>query len=340
MSRAALWTATLLISGILTLGIAEVVLRLSGRTPWGYVNNDAREPTMRQPDARLGWKAKQGSFVVPAYDPSGADARFQFDARGRRRTRASEAASGSELVVVGGSYTQGWAISDEETFPWKLQERFPSLNVMNYGTAAYGSYQSLLVLENELPRLKSPAIVLYGFIEHHVIRNSAGFLWLKGLSRYSRPGIVSVPYATLNRDRQLVRHLPEAYLALPFRGSSATIALVEELYMTARTGGRRTQKRAVTERILLEMASVSRRFGSEFIVALLDYNRDAIKRWARFLTARRVRYADCGFPYAGMRVIGEGHPNGELNTRWADCIAEELLDLSAGVLDPPSAPSA
>ena len=216
MSRVALWTATFLISATRAVGSAEIVLRLSGRTPWVCTSKDVRWPGMHEPEPRLGWKAKQGGFVVPAYDGSGADVRFHFDARGRRRTRAGEAPLGSEMVVVGGSYTQGWAIRDEETFPWKLQERFPSLNVMNYGTAAYGSYQSLLVLENELPRMKSPAIVLYGFIEHHVIRNSAGILWLKGLSRYSRRGIVSVPYATLNRDRELVRHPPEAYAGRSF----------------------------------------------------------------------------------------------------------------------------
>ena len=45
----------------------------------------------------------------------------------------------SSLVVLN---TQGWAIDDNETYPWKLQKRYPSLNVLNYGTGGYGSYQS------------------------------------------------------------------------------------------------------------------------------------------------------------------------------------------------------
>ena len=53
-------------------------------------------------------------------------------------------------MVLGCSFVQGWALSDEETFAWKLQERFVRARVLNFGTAGYGTTQSLLALERYL----------------------------------------------------------------------------------------------------------------------------------------------------------------------------------------------
>jgi hypothetical protein len=231
------------------------------------------------------------------------------------------------MVIVGGSFAQGWGIHDEETFAWKLQERFPSLNVMNYGTAGYGTYQSFLVLEKELPLLKSPVIVLYGFILHHTARNVAPVDWLKALSRFSRRGIVHVPYATLNEDGALVRHPPVAYLRLPLRKSSATAAFVEEIYMRTRVRTREEKKsREVLARILLEMAATSERHGARFLVINLEPVRPPTKVLAKFLRVNQIEYVDCGFPFEGMTVPGEAHPNGEMNTLWFDCIVDALGD--------------
>jgi hypothetical protein len=196
---------------------------------------------------------------------------------------------------------------------------------MNYGTSGYGTYQSLLVLENELPLLKSPVIVLYGFIRHHAARSVAGASWLEALSRFSRRGIVHVPYATLDEDGALVRHPPLAYLRLPFRGSSAMIAFIEDVYMSAKLGAP-GEKRAwkVVRKLVLEMAATSQRYGARFAFVNLQPARPPMGGLVKFLAANRIEYVDCGFPFEGMTVAGEGHPNGEMNTLWLECIVDAL----------------
>jgi hypothetical protein len=38
-----------------------------------------------------------------------------------------------------------------------------------------------------------------------------------------------------------------------------------------------------------------------------------------------VDFVDCAFPLpAAMQVPGDGHPNGRMNARWADCIGARL----------------
>jgi hypothetical protein len=280
---------------------------------------------MHEPDPVLGWKNKPGSYVVPPYQPSGQAVHVTFLDDGRRRTRANSTMTGGEkLVLVGDSYTQGWAINDEETYAWKLQERIPSLQVLNFGTGAYGSYQSLLLLEQVLPVLTRATLVLYGFNEFHESRNVADASWLKSLSYYSRRGHVALPFGTRAPGTGLVRHPPETYVSLPLRESSALIALVEDAYMKIKTWGRMSEKRAVTEQMLLQMNNVSMHAGARLIVVLLVVeNRQS---YVDFLGKNGIKYVDCDVAFTdAMKVPGEGHPNGRMNTLWADCIAQALM---------------
>jgi lysophospholipase L1-like esterase len=308
---------------LVAMALSELVLRAAGFKPWTYTGQDANEPTMHEPDSVLGWRAKKGSYKVPPYHPSGHPIQLTFLENGRRRAGADvSAAFDAELLLVGDSFTQGWAVTDNETYAWKLQENMPRRQVLNYGTAGYGTYQSLLVLERELPRLRQP-FVLYGFNEFHEPRNVAAGSWLKSLAQFAKRSQVDVPFATLGADQKLVRHPPERYPSLPYRESLAVMALLEDTYMTVRTRSRVSDKRLVTERLLLEMDKVSRARGAKFAVVLL-YLFDK-PGYTAFLGRNNIAYIDCAYEIKEeMRVRGEGHPNGEMHSRWARCISQAL----------------
>ena len=327
MKKMIYYTVILFMSVSFSIILGESLLRFTGRLPWIYSKKDANEPIMHKLDPILGWTNKEGEYVVPSYDFSGKNIHITFISHGQRSTRSREINSNKEFVIVGGSYTQGWAIDDNETYPWKLQRRYPLLDVLNYGTAAYGSYQSLLILEKELPRLVSPISVLYGFIQDHEVRNIASAEWLEALSRYSRRGHVFVPYVTLKENTGLIRHPPERYLSLPFRESLAMIALIERVYMRIKTKKRYSQKRAVTEQILLEMNRITEKFSAKFILVMLSASDETKSHYMNFSQAHNIRYINCVYPSTPeMRVAGEGHPNGKMNSLWAACIANELGD--------------
>ena len=159
------------------LALSEVALRLAGKSPWED-SGRTDDPVMHEPDAVLGWRSKAGNYEVPPRVKSGEAARLTFLENGRRVTsRKSATPDGEangipELILVGGSFTQGWAISDDETFAWKLQERFPNLEVKNYGTGGYGTYQALLTMRRVLPQQESPKLVVYGF--HSMLPRKGG----------------------------------------------------------------------------------------------------------------------------------------------------------------------
>jgi hypothetical protein len=317
--------ATILISSILFLILAEGILRLTGNKPWTPSDRFPREPTIHLADPILGWKNKPGMHFIPAYDPAGKDIVMTFLEEGVRTTGSPMLAAGSELLIVGCSYAQGFAIDDDETFAWKLQRRYSSLKVLNFGTAGYGTYQSLLLLERELPRMQAPKIVLYGFLETHEYRNVAPADWLRILSKNPRRGHVEVPYATLTEAGDLVRHHPERYSSFPGRAIFALPAFIEKHYMRLMTHARLQQRRAITERLLSELKQVSEAHGARLVVAILQGTAQTIAHYQDFLHKQNILTIDCAFPLtADLQVPREGHPNGRMNALWESCIADGL----------------
>lgn len=317
----------LLIFTSLSIICAEVVARLMGYQPWRFTILE-NEPTTLEYNSSLGWRNKEGQYKFPPYYPGGSEVHMSFLKMGLRKTHKNQSNIRDDrpkIIFVGGSYTQGLAISDYETYPWKMQEHFPSFEVLNWGTAAYGTYQSLLTLEQILPSVHDPKIIIYGFQEHHEDRNVAPAYWLASLSRYSKRSHVFVPYATVDNNNKLIRHPPEAYTLWPFSDKLSIILLLEDVLMNVKTYKREAQKRIVAQKILLQMQKLSDRYSARFLVAMLEVEERTKTQYKEFLESNSIMAIDCVFPIGGeMRVRGEGHPNGDMNSKWASCIEDFL----------------
>lgn len=317
--------ALLLFSTAISLSAAELVLRLKGHRPWVYVRTDRNEPTMNEYDPVLGWRARKGYYLVPPYDPSGAETHYSFLEGGLRKTSDEQTAVADgrpKFIAVGCSFTQGWAVSDEETYLWKLQEKFPAYEVLNYGTAGYSTYQSLLMLERVLPITRNPKVVVYGYYDKHEERNVAPAAWLRKLSMYSRRGHVFVPHVSLSQEGQIIRHSPEAYPSFPLREYSGIVALAESAYAELRAKERTGERRLATQQLLLQMRDVAQRYGAEFVLVFLVVDDQTKDIYQRFSADNQITAIDCSHQLSEeMTVKGEGHPNGRMNSLWAACIA-------------------
>ena len=140
--------ATFVVAAFLTLVGAEAIARTALAVRQIRPPLDDGLPVLQEPDEVLGWRNKAGSVVWPGRgEDGGKDIRMTFWADGLRATAPAPELDRPHVVVIGCSYTQGWAVTDEETYPWRLQAEFPSHAFLNYGTAGYGTYQSLLALE-------------------------------------------------------------------------------------------------------------------------------------------------------------------------------------------------
>jgi len=312
---------------IVTIACAEVLVRIMGHSPWRFQAVDLNEPTMSEYDAILGWVAKPGMYSVPPYSPAGSEIQYTFLDDGSRATSDNPQTDSYDVVLLGGSYTQGRAVSDRETFGWKLQEAFPDMNVGNFGVGAYGTYQSYLMLKSLCQRGIEPKIAIYGFIDTHEQRNIARYTWLRTISLYSKRGHIAMPYCSLDTEGRIAEHPPVAYPVIPFREQLTLVDFLTMTYYRLNRGEReRFDNRVkITEAILLKMNRLARANGSSLCVAVLQASDAAQRHYARILEDEGILVIDVRTdPGSALRVRGEGHPNGKAHSLWADRIEAVL----------------
>ena len=134
-----------------------------------------------QDDDTLGWRHRASASGREskwlAYD-----VRYTTDAHGHRVTEGDY--DRPKLLFVGGSFTFGHGVEDEEPFAARLARAFPDHKVINAGVNGWGTAQALIEVEAELAQHDDVELVLYGFIANHLHRNHRRRSWLEGIDRW------------------------------------------------------------------------------------------------------------------------------------------------------------
>jgi hypothetical protein len=312
-----------------SLLLVEVALRAIGNRPYTFRRNPAF-PTLNDPDPELGWWLRPGHWRLDPRGPGGRIVEITIGSDRTRRTRPetdTPAGGASLILVLGCSFTFGWGVSDDETWPWRLQALRPDLDVRNRGTGAYGTFQSLLLLERVLASGERPSHVLYGYIPQHGVRNVAEPHWVRLLTIFNDPRTVGVPYCSLGASGQLVRHPPEFYPTWPLHDRSAAVALLEWHWARRSAARRQAEEYEVTRQLVREMAALCRAHGIRFSIVVLHVDpprRDVLLPFAR---AQGIDVIDCNRPLGRDEFIHGGtHPNGRAHDAWGRCVANALAD--------------
>jgi len=319
----------LLLAGttLIALLLAEGGLRLAGYQPWiGMAYANRAKTTEFHPER--GWDLKQGTFHRPPYSPQGSNIVYTQLPGGFRRSHSQQNGTLSDkpkLILFGGSYTHGNAISDNETFSWKLQQKLPGLEVLNYAVGGYGTLQAQMKLQQILPTIQQRKLIIYGLIAHHMVRNVSTTGWISSLSRYSRNDLY-IPYVNVDENRHIRRQPLLHFSPFPFREYSALIALLENTWISTRWRKHNDEPVGpIMATLVSEMKILSDRHGADFLVVLLSVNKKAVPNYMERFSQNGIKALNCSFPLTrDMIVIGDGHPNGRMNTRWARCIGNYL----------------
>lgn len=325
--------ATALIGLSIAFAAAEIVARAAGYQPVPEIAG-VGDRALVEPDAVLGWRNRSGRYVWSKRSPDGP-IHMTFWPGGLRATAPQRRLRTRRALLIGGSYTQGWAVSDSDTFAWRLQSEFPDREFVNLGTAGYGTYQSLLQLERYLAHSEvMPETVIYGFVDFHAERNVAAPAWL-------RAAPVQLPHVYLDAEGYAVR-ARSGNPGWPLRHASAAVSLLEDRYSQFRVGWRAKQADEATRVLVRSLDWTSRVHGAELLVAVLDEFRPGARtEYLQFFNEEGIASVDCTQPEEEakwLKVKGYGHPNAEMNRRWADCIAARLRAVDgAAPVDPQEA---
>ncbi len=304
--------------GLIVLFLLEIALRMLGYNPLQRTLPGGAE-NGRKFDPDLGWVLVPGHYEVGPFNSIGDSMSITIKQDTGRVTRNSNARIGAgQITFLGGSFIMGHALDNDETAVWKLQDRFPHINFRNLAVSAFGTYQSLLVLEKELERGNQPTCVIYGAIQHHELRNVADGAWLMDMNR-------KIPFVTLANDSTFSREGLTEMKHLFFTRKSATTYLAEKTINKMLSYPRVRHAREVSFLIIKEMQRLCAANQIAFYVAPLHYDQRSFQELIQFLEANEINYINCNVQLTPENIIkDDGHPGPEVNDIWVDRIANRL----------------
>ena len=320
----------------ISLVIIELLLRAFGFEAQKYREHGLKEPTTNKYHPILGWKPKEGIYDFPPYTENGNYTKLTILKDGNRYSGNSAANVKGDIIFIGGSLGQGWGVNDEETFSYLLQKKLPNFKVKNYSVNGYGSFQSLLMLEEIFKKNKKVKLVIYSYMWHHQTRNYGNASWLQALSNFKSHTHVSLPYARLDKNNNLIRYKPIKYFKLPLRKYSVLITKIEKKIMRAKLFSLNIDEIKITQKIIHEMKLLAEKNASKFAFVNLDPPSESIRvsgknhlvSYNKFTKKNKIKLIDCGYELTEEhRVKSDGHPNNKGHTLYADCIYKDAKNL-------------
>ena len=259
---------------VLFLVLAEVGLRMKGFHPWIVRRTDwvKVEPpgSYQTTHPTLGYITKPGEFTITL--PGPYSFKTTYLANGLRITHPLNTYSENrkkEIWVFGCSFTQGWTLNDEETYPWVLREKLPDYEVVNFGVLGYGTVQSLIQLREALAKGARPALVILSYASFHDVRNTLPRTWMKiRLTAGAAPtfGRVNLPYARwANDSTPEILYQPFEYGPELLLRASALADFLDDTYNKYLE--KTYHSLEVTQELIEEISSLCKTNGIEFVLA-------------------------------------------------------------------------
>ena len=312
--------AARIITAVVSLAGAEAMLWFGGYPRWWAMDAPWGGPSPQYAcDADLGWSAKPGRFdlVWPGHPNV---SRYTNWSGGRRATADMEPARIStrpQVMFFGDSFIQGYQLSDWETLPWIVQRRHPEVQVSNFGSGDFSTYQCYLAMQKWV---HGPVSVYHLFNAFHEGRNAADPNWLR--INQQMPSGCFYPYAELSGNG-LDAHRSQGNLVWWLSHHLRTMAMVQDYRDIFESYRRVRSKRRLTETLLGKMNETVRAQGGKFTVLLFDMSPDERKDYRKFLESQGIAFVDCGKPELQDKKLRlpDGHPNAalhELVARWIE----------------------
>jgi hypothetical protein len=325
--RALIYAIYLSVLVLLFVAAAEAIVRSKGYGPWRPIDISIRvDPGGKffRRHATLGYSHIPGRFRVTlgsgyAFDvthgPDTLRITHPLDVPKQQR----------EGWIFGCSFTHGWSLNDDETYPWLLQKPFPECEVVNFGVSGYGTIHSLLQFRSALEG-KAPAIAVLAYSGLHDERNTFLRTRRKGIAPWNKLGPLEQPYARLNEEGGLQYSFANTeYLEFPFMRSSALAHFLEITYNQLEARWYRSH--AVSEALIKDMAELAKKHGVTLVVANIYGSREDL--YYTGLGREILEFAEeNGIPNVDMSVDlslpqnknlpHDGHPSAKANQQYAN----------------------
>jgi len=283
IAKAGLSLGTLLVM----MALLEGILRLTKEPPWSPDLVPFRvEPggKLFEDDPALGYRLKPGHFTLFLAD--GHPVKITHWAGHERATSEHAGISGGpELWIFGCSYTYGWSLSDQETFPWLVQEKFPQVKVRNFAVPGYGDLQGLLRMREEVGTGNRPEAIVLVYASFHDERNAGLRRWQKTLIRPKNDGLgpQAQPRARLDQTGNLkIGGKPEEFWEIPGMRRFSIPHSIEKRW--AKIEANSIPLAEISRQIIAQMGKEAEFAGGDFFLAGIEPDRKTqamLADWSR-----------------------------------------------------------
>lgn len=318
----------------LLIGVAEFGLRLAGYrsipdfASWYVLVQPGGKMFMTHPT--LGYRHLPGEFNVTFFDGYSFHATHLSNTL--RATHPIQSIQGNdsrpEVWIFGCSFTYGFGINDEETYPWLLQEQFPLVAVSNFGVSGYGTVQSLIQFQEAIQQGHTPQLAILAYGSFHDERNILSRERRNSIASQNRLGLLFHPYARLDSaspDGLRFGMGTVFYYRFPLAHDSAFIALLDKAY--GRVQERWLKDHEVSRRLIRKFAAITQQHGTKFIVAGINAD-EATHNMLVFCKKEGILAIDIAVDLTLRKynvTEWDPHPNALANREYADRLADFII---------------
>lgn len=293
-------------------------------------------------DPEIGW-VLTNEAVRSNEDASPSRPDLAYSIRNGERITSSQPKSGPIIVTTGCSFTFGQFVTDNESWPWLLQQRLPDYHVVNVGDLAYGTDQALLAADRATMRYPGQVrTVVLGFADFQIHRNRCGQTWLAKIQPFSKPLFVQTgdgaEYKRQMKFWSLGSFANTVIDHSALLSRAANVIADDLVYRVASHNA----ARQLTIGLVMEFARRFKSRGIRLVVAVLPWNDDQLPQSKRDrhivmeqLRAANIPTMEPDFPRLPNGVLNHkvflivGHPTGHYNSLLAAQLARFLEELNA-----------
>ncbi len=320
----------LLVFFVLVL-LADIALRIRGFDT--YPGNQPKilvEPNGKyfQKDSLLGYKHLAGKFDITLE----GDYTFstQHDSLGLRVTghsHGSDTLIKPEIWIFGCSFTHGWAINDEETFPWILQSKLEDYKIINWGTSGYGTIHFYLQLKEALERENKAEVVIINNADFHFERNSFSYNRRRNVSRWNFLGNLNQPFCNINDKGSLdILYSEVEYSPWTLSRFSPLAYFLQKKYEFYLDREKREQEATITGMLLDNIIALCKDGQISLILSNIAGDSELFQKSAQ---KNQIPYLDISVDMSLEENTNhpyDGHPSHQANEAYAEKIHSFLID--------------
>ena len=322
----------LALSTVLSLGCAEVIFRWYTHWKFGREFPPWTENLVVVPGAQVFRFKPKASGVFPGNVDGKRTFPYRTNSHGLRdRDRAAKQPGARRVLVVGDSYTWGYAVAEEEAYPQAaerlLKERgYSQIDVINGGVPDYNSRQERKLLEQLMP-VYEPDAVFLAYVVNDAEPSTAMPATPDEVYRHSTSWFLTELAERLNRRLFRRRVLPSAkdnagsnYLdgfdegSVKWRDSKEALREMRDLCAAA----------GIPFTILV-MPDFTQDFDDRYAFRKIH---DAVASWGRELGIPVFNLLNTfrGQDHQALWVPWDGHPNAEAHRRIAEFLVARVLE--------------